>query len=532
MRRLLTAVMAVLGSAGCGAFSEDPHMMRIVCSSDAECSADEVCFADGCGDPGKNIVVEVRPNPQAGLHEQDFPVENLRPRHNLELFGPASIQGHVLRQSDTDAPGLAYTQPITVRATGESLLIPGVQRLYSGTFTPANGDWALKLGTGTFTITLQAADLELPPLEQTLTVEPGWDVPLDFTLPSITAVTRLAGRLVRQGDVRVDADLEIQALDASQHPLSQRVPVSRLTGDFLLVLPPSAAQLTHVLLQVTRSARSDALVPQKTFSVELPKGLAAPLEMGDYGEPVVLNGRAVDSAGRPVAGATVYVMGKVGGGGTFRSASVTTGADGLFTLRSLPSPQDAPMSLFVVPPAEALAGLTRQSTLVPRGGVSLADVRCPDKLEVRGVLLRPEGGLPAAGAQVVAYPVGELAGWPLPSDSVAGITDADGRFSLRLDPGEYRFDFSTVENLPRVSRFVTARPGEMSELVPFTLSKGRSITGQVTMREDAGERSLPVAYANLRFFRVVHVEGKLTSVLLAQATADSTGSYAATLPTR
>jgi hypothetical protein len=229
----------------------------------------------------------------------------------------------------------------------------------------------------------------------------------------------------------------------------------------------------------------------------------------------------------------VYVTGKVGGGGTYRSASTTTDADGAYTLRTLPSHPDTPMMLYAVPPARALAGLTRQSMRVPRtDGETLPTVTCPDKVEIRGVLLRPESNLPAAGVGVKAEPVGEVPGWPQPPVGMEGTTDEEGRYVLRLDPGEYRFDLSPAENLPRVSRFVTVRASENTELAPFTLSKGRSITGQVSMRASDNGLRATTGYAYIRFFRVVNVEGKPTSVLLAETVSDSSGNYTATLPAR
>jgi hypothetical protein len=533
MRRLLVAVLALGAGGGCG-LAEDFEAAQLVCRSDEECGPEQVCFADGCGNPGQNIVVEVRPNPQEGLHEQDFPVENLRPRHNIELFGPATLQGQVLRSGALGSTGLAYTAPISVRVTGESLLIPGQTRLYQGTFVPEDGSFALSVGTGNATITLQAADPEVPPVTQTRVVEPGSAVPLDFLLPAAESVTRLSGAVVRQGSTLVDADLEVQALDETLTPLSQRVPVARLSGSFALTLPPSAAQRSHVLLQVTqvtKGGRVESLVPQKTFTVDPRKPLPGPLELGDYGEPVMVRGRVLDSQGQPVPGTSVYVTGKVGGGGTFRSASAVTGADGVYTLRTLPSHPDTPLALYVVPPADTLAGLTRQTALVRRGDTVVQDVRCPNKVEVRGQLLRPEEGAPAAGVKVVATPLREVSGWPLPGEQVVGTTDESGLYMLRLNPGEYRFDFNAAENLPRVSRFVTVRPAEATELAPFPLSKGRGITGQVTMRATDGAVST-ASFASLRFFRVVNVEGKPSAVLLAEATADGAGNYVATLPTR
>lgn len=532
----LALLLLALAHPGCAYLPSEPELSTLVCRNDAECAEGQVCFLDGCGDPGQHIVVEVTPNPKAGLHAQDFAVENLRPQQNLELFGPATLQGRVRRETLLPGPEggtTLYVNTISVRASGESLLIPGVMRRHEASLVPDNGHYQLAVGSGSYTITLLTADPQVPPQVAERVVEPGQEVPMDFLLPAPTAVTRLAGKVVRLGNTLVEAELEVQALDGTLRPLSQRVPVVRGTGEFLLALPPSAAKLEHVLVQVT-PPRADALVPQKAFTVDPRPGHTEPLVLGDYGEPVKVKGRVVNRDGQPVANASVYLQGKVGGGGQLRTRTVTTGADGRFELHSLPSHPESPMTLYAVPPPSASAGITLHPTTIPPGGISLKDIICPDKIIVEGTLMRPEG-LPAPGVRVVAEPVGAVQGWPRPAvgTEAEAATDEDGRYRLRLDPGEYRFDFIPAENLPRVSRFVTVLPSTHLELASFTLSKGRRILGLVSIRgQELGNDAPGVPYASIRFFRVVNVEGKPTAVLLAQTVADSTGSYAATLPTR
>ena len=537
MRRFLVLVLAVLGTA-CSDF--DP--MPIGCSNDLECAEGEVCFAGGCGNPGENIVLEVRPNPQAGLHAQDFEVKSLSGQQNVELSDPSALQGRVSQEQETDSRPSAYSGAVTFRVTGESLLIPGVERRYTSTLTPENGTYQFPVGMGRYTITMTPAMADLPPVLHEQVVESGQTVGLDFLLPSPAAVTRLSGKVVRQGQLPVEADLEVQAFDSGLRPLSQRVPVQRSTGLFSLALPPSAAKTNNVLIQVTPATATSTpvLVPQKTFAVNPSQPLSLPLELGDYGVPVTVEGRLMDQAGLPIAEASVYVQGKVEGNGFFRSQKSVTDAQGRFSLLSLPSTPDLPHTLYAVPPPKARAGLTSRLVPVSYTGARLPDVLCPDRRIVRGSLLLPDSDAVAAGVKVQVEAVGDLPGWPRPtvSNDPVRLTDSQGRFELALDPGQYRLDFIPLENLPRVSRLIVVHPsgspstpGEALELPAFSLNKASRVSGVVTF---GGERfkGMAAGRASIRFFRVVNVEGRPTSVLLAESLTDDAGNYAATLPTR
>jgi hypothetical protein len=511
---------------GCAASSDE----FISCRSDSECGDTQVCFPEGCGDPGKNIVVEVVANPKGGLYAQDFQVDDLRSEHDIALFDPPTFQGQVRMQ--TTASSSAYAAPITLRMTGESQLLPGVVRYHETTFTPEDGGYSLPVGAGHYAVTLLTTDTELPPLFQSREVRPGRTETLDFLLPASTSLLRVYGKVVRHDGLPMDVDLEIQALDETLRPLSQRVPVTRATGEFSLALPPSAAWLSNINVQVLPTT-VDALLPQKLFNVDPREALQAPLSMGDYGSPVRVRGRVWGPDQKPVPQATVYLQGKVGGGGQYRSQKVHTDEGGFFEVLSLPSSGDSTMTLYIVPPPGSLAGLTLKSVSVARASsVTLADVSCAERTKVRGTLLMPNGSLPAVGAKVLAEPVGEVLGWPRPTLSAEAprTTDESGRFELWLDPGQYRFDFLPTEGLPRVSRIVSVLPGDM-ELSPFTLSKGRRITGRVSF---SGARLVEpaVPHASVRFFRVVHVEGKPSALLLSQTLTDQSGNYSTTVPAR
>nr|WP_225937603.1 carboxypeptidase-like regulatory domain-containing protein [Myxococcus sp. RHSTA-1-4] len=529
------ALLAVLAGTGCALLEEEPDPSQLVCRSDAECGPNEVCFPDGCGDPGRDIVVEVTPNPHDGMHAQDFRVDPVRPELDLELLEPARVAGRVVRATSLPAPDggtttRPYSEPLHLRADGESLLLPGVTRRYEAELVPINGAWELPVGTGEYAVTLTAGDLEVPPVRGTSHVEPGARVPLELVLPAPDTVVRLSGRVVRQGELLVDADLRIQALDADLSPLSQRVPVMRGSGDFTLVMPREAARRSAILLRVTALGEAP-WVPQKTFTVDPRAPLTSPLELGEYGEPVRVSGRVVGLDGRPVAGATVALRGQVGGGGLFHGPLATTTLEGRFTVDTLPAAPGGTLSLVVVPPLGVTAGLIVQPVEVPRTGAVLPDVVCPDRRVVMGTLHLPGSTEPARGVRVAVEPIAEVPGWPRPPGGGEALvaTDDEGTWRLRLDPAVYRVDFLPAENLPRISRVITVLPGEdatVQELATFNLQRGRTLTGRVT----DGTRTLP--YASIRFYRVGTLEGRPSSVLLSQTVSDHQGRYTALMPVR
>nr|WP_211194769.1 carboxypeptidase-like regulatory domain-containing protein [Pyxidicoccus fallax] len=534
-RLVALALLAALWGAGCALLEEEPDPSQLVCRSDAECAVNEVCFPDGCGDPGRDIVVEVTPNPHARQHAQDFRVDRVRPELNLELFDPAHVRGRVVRATSLPAPDggtvmRPYSEPLHLRAEGESLLLPGVSRWYEAELVPINGGWELPVGTGDYTVTLTAEDSQVPPVRGASVVEPGAQVPLELVLPAPDAVVRLSGRVSSQGQVLVDADLRVQALDTDSTPLSQRVPVTRGTGDFTLVMPREAARRPAILVRVTAMGEAP-WVPQKTFTVDPRAPLTQPLELGDFGAPVRVTGRVVGLDGRPVPGATVALRGRVGGGGTFHGPLATTSPEGRFAVDTLPSAPGDTLSLVVVPPLGATAGLTVQPVEVPRTGAVLPDVVCPDRRIVEGTILLPSGTHPAPGVRVAVEPIAEIPGWPRPpgGGEALGATDDEGLWRLRLDPAVYRVDFLPAENLPRVTRVITVLPGEdatVQRLATFNLQRGRTLSGRVT----DGSEALP--YASIRFYRAVTLEGRPMSVLLSQTVSDHLGRYKALIPVR
>lgn len=561
LRAALAALAVATGLAAC---ASGAPMAPPPCESDLDCAEGKVCFAEGCGDPGKNVVVEASGGSNSGIYARDYALPDgaLGKQRDFDLGGPLSLLGEFQRERTAIAnptDRTFYTDSVLLRAVGESALIPGVTRSFEQRFErPERGFFKMSLGAGRYRVTALAADPSVPPLaEPAVLVEPGAPSPaLTFAFPSVEGTPTLSGQLVKTlqsallpGEpVALTAHaLDLQAFDVdTREPLSQRFPVSSgqpgSRGDFAMTLSPEVRSRSALLLVAT-PREAGAPVPTKEFLVEAPFPNTLRLEMGDFGEPVPVAGRVVDPSGSPVRGALVVVEGQVVGDGTFRSRVAETDGDGRFTLLALPSRADGALTLTVAPPRDSAAAYTRSRVQVAiaagEGTLSPATIPCVARLEVEGTVLRPDGAY-AAGVTVRASPQREAgASATLIAETSETLTDDAGRFTLHLDPGTYRFEFLSPEELPAVTRLITVEPTYDQEgrarrqvqLREVSLATGRRVTGTVTGTM-GGRPGAGVPYARLRFFRVTQVEGKPAAILLGSTVADAQGAYRVVLPSR
>ncbi len=549
LRLPLLALLFAVGATGAGCTFGEATEPITFCSSDAECGENQVCFADGCGEPDRNVAVEITVNAVNGHLAQDFAVERLEAVQNFPVQQPAVIQGVVQVQSAGGANVLGYTNEVTFRASGESLIIPGQKRSLTYRVTPDRGAFQFFMPTGRYALTATPTNdtLYAPSYQNGVDVHPGDSAYVEITLPSFETLVRVDGRLVQTANPSVPvktAALELQALDpVTGRALSQRVPVSSghagATGDFFFYMDPPEGTEWIELRATPKDAT--AMVPTKTFLVRHGAKLMEPLELGEFGAPVTVTGRAVATNGKPLQRAVVFTDGEVGGGGRFKSDPVQTDADGRFVLRTLPSSKDGRLEIWVAPQAKDNSGVLRQPVEISAEGGEVGDLVAPDKLTVTGILNRPDGS-PAPGVAVVAVPFEAVEGAPLPSGNTETVTDELGRFTLLLDPATYRFDFLPTDTHPRVSRLVTIRAEldasaerlQAVSLPPFSLSRGRTVTGSISAvpRRLVQPETAPAPYASVKFFRVVTFGGKRSSLLLAETTADVSGRYSVVLPTR
>jgi hypothetical protein len=483
----------------------------------------------------------------AGLLAQDLALDDVHAQQDIAASFPGMLQGSIQFLNGSPPQPTPYDNSVAIRGRGESEIIPGVTRTFEVTLAPgrdgnpgstSGGLFALPVNAGVYAITANTLDPLIPPaVTQTRTaVRPGSISIVDILLGALTTpevFVRIIGPSSPSG-------LAIQAFSdpVATRPLSQRVPAGSGVN---LQLSPAVLLNPSFVVQV---APLDplALVPQKTFG-PFPSTLTPPsqnLDMGNFGLPAVVTGRIVDSQGVGISSATVYVDGRVGGGGTFKSRAVLTDEAGRFSLNTLRSAPDSNSTVWVIPPAQSGSGILRLRRAIDGADtIAIGNLICPDKIVVEGKIFKSDDSN-APGVQVIAVPIQSLNGLPVPGNGDQAVTDAESSFSLKLDPAIYRLDFIPSAQLPRASRFVAIAPEANPsggyrpvQLSDFALSKGRRITGTVTAPTSPNDNARLAPFTSLRFFRLINdLDGRPSSVLLAETVSDARGTYSVSLPSR
>ncbi|MFT3836430.1 MAG: hypothetical protein QM723_05475 [Myxococcaceae bacterium] len=540
----------------------------------------ELCFPDGCGDPGSGLVAEISGDSSAGLNPQDFALGDagFAPVQNFSFSEPMTLSGNFQRNTQDATKPVPYLYATNLILLGESALIPGVARSYQASFIGSDqGSFSISVGAGTYTTIASAADTSVPPLrEPGLQIEPGDEAMLTFQFPSVTATLALKGKLIKKTELtvpptQINLTASSQAMNITAYDPNTGLALSQVTqvasgfpssmGDFTIYIDPSARAASAINLVATPKD-PNSVMASKIFTLSNSNNPASPyptgdqlvLEMGDFGDPLpalylpdagMTLPRVLTSDGQPVANAIVSLEGPVASGGTFKSSAVTTDELGQFSIASLPSDPQAAFTLTVIPPTTSPAGITKRQVTVTTlngGTITPGDVLCDDKVVVSGTLQRPDRSTPAAGVLVTAVPISALPGdptQPLPKSVMQTNTDVSGNFKLLLDPRVWRLEFSPGETLPLTSIVLhVAREMENGQIkpvclnvncAPFPLWKGRQVGGHVSAPKSRGGG--PAAFSTVRFFRVDSVEQQPSSLLLGEAVVDAQGNYTLVLPT-
>lgn len=518
-----------------------PNVLGRSCQSDSECRDSEVCFADGCGDPGDAIAVEVVPDLQAGRYAQDFAIESLGATQDFRLVPTTSLQG-ILREAPTvDAdgepvPGRPYTGRITLQLAGESAVIPDLSRSANLSLELTDGRFSMPVASGIYVGTLTTADRRFPPLRFEVKVDAGTQQTISLELPSEDSLREVHGRLSSLGLPLLGQSFLIEPLDPeTREHLGQPATSDPLTGTFSLSLPAHyVVEGTPFRVRVIPTSPLSPFPSRTIENVSVVEDDPLHFDQGAALPRFRVSGTLVGPRGQPVVGATIYAEVETVSGGTARSETVLSDAKGAFSVDSFPTTQEGGR-LWIIPAARDAAGQTRVPFTLDLLPLDLGEQVLPVRTPVR-IIVEDAEGRTEEHASVVVDPVASVHALPLPTYGAEGVTLSEG-VVMWLEPGVYRVNVRRGAQKARLSRLITvlstsasadAPAPEQEERIP--VSQGRTVTGRVVSKGEATSRAIP--NARIRYVRRVESGDLRTHSVLAETTTADDGTYAVTVPTR
>ncbi len=325
--------------AGCNLFGE-PTPPEGTCTSDQDCRPPQRCYVDGCGTLPADLLAEVITSAPTGVTSVDLPVGT--PLANLPLVIPDQ---QLLQITVRRGPG-PYPTSVQLLASGESTLLPGVNRTAQTAGAAASGVFQVGLSTGVYTVVVSPLDPTVPPAMQTGVGMDAGVMALTLDLLPASQVQTVTGTVLAGPGQPEPVPPEVQLLAPDGRPLSARS-TADATGSFQLSFG-TGTLAGGALLQVTPGP--GALGAVATFPVSDPVRFGQPFVVGDAVAPVQVSGRLLGPDGTPVASASVFIQGAVVGGGSGNVGPSFSDADGGFSLRTLPQDGPGTLQLWIIPP--------------------------------------------------------------------------------------------------------------------------------------------------------------------------------------
>jgi len=516
---VLALIAVACGAREAGSITGAGGSGPVPCATDSQCGGGacvvNICVAPPAAIPG--LAIEITPPPgaisTAAFTEQTGMVLNGR-RVRLTTDEPKTV-----RLSFRDAMNTPVQMNASVTYTVPSLILGRPPLSFT---TELGAETALRLSASVLD---RAATVKLVPRAAASQVSPPLSFaapPGDnkvFTLPDLFAIRGVlrdaAGNIPRAPFVA--RAFQAQSLISTVSPLAE--------GDFVLFIP-AAASTTDLTLQIVPDSAAD---PWFAFNPFTASGMTAtstlnlaPVELADY---VVPNKFAVsvvgdDEAGPPVPGALVRASlvlettadSAAGPGGTTRFQSEAfVNAQGVAELDLLPGTQKPrAYDIRVIPDAKSVyRGYCRKNVAVTAGPGTLPTVVLKRRQLHAGRLLSADR-LPVPGAIVKATPrpgVADECTARFPGTSYV-VTNFNGTFTIRLDPGDYQFDYEPAPGspAPRLTDFILTVPETDDPNVDpdpadddVRLPPGVLVDGDVT--DNVGNPGNPVPGALVRIFQ-------------------------------
>jgi hypothetical protein len=319
-------------------------------------------------------------------------------------------------------------------------------------------------------------------------------------------------------------------------------PLTQADGSFQLLVPSITNAALPLTIQLTPQSQNDPWFISSNVSLSNPIPTPfPPFMLAAYTAPSPITVVAQDAANNNVSGALVRAQTTVLTsllGTTDFARSATTDSSGTASLSLLPGSNSAPLtySFVVIPPA----GSSSATTCPP--SVTLPVLTPPTftlqrRPNLVGAVTDGQGN-PVANVAITATPDSS----PVPScpstPAAPGntTTDANGVFSLPLDPGTYQLDYDPPAGsaAPRFTEYQVAVPvlgggtdggTPMIPPHPVQLPVAAAVAGTVV----GPDGTTPLPSATVRFFetRGAVADGgtPLAPLLRAQTVTDANGAF-------
>jgi hypothetical protein len=521
----------LLAFALCGCSLREPHVTAASCTSSGQCARSNVCFLGECRPPASGLSVvtaEVRPPGDSAFGMRQARVDLRQSALNDFSLSPVVPLGGTVVQLQDGAPPRPIPGALVTLTSGTPILADRVEQIVSS--ADAAGAFKLRVPEGTWNVLVQPPSV-LPPFHAAALDTAKPPAPFDISLPQPSALVASEGVLVAGGQPLPGAS--VTAVDGQGGPLSAPT-VSQADGGFALSLPPGTSQYE---LQVGPAGAGVAGVdagpgpaaptpdPLPTYDPVLvqpatPLPLTVPLPLPPAS---TVSGIVLDSAGNPVVSAVVYARSTSTSTGWSLARSVSTGADGTYTLKL----RDGTYAMEAAPLADPNAPALSIEKPVTVAGGAVVDFTCPAKLRRFGLVVGPDGRPLGANVQVIATRLADRLVTTRSAFTLA--TDANGIYHLVADAGVWRLEVVPPAglSLPRkIVQVVLDGPdvGEIA-LPAIQISPALHAVGSVC---GGGCRvDTVVAGATVSFYSL---DSNGRSVLLGSAVTDRSGRYEAVLP--
>lgn len=443
--------------------------------------------------PGAYLVSARAPGLAPALQEVVRPAGEPLTRVDLSLAAPLSLTGRTVeRGSGEPLPATALVlsrEPERGVPRGE---LPAEERPF--TSSDGHGRFSFAgLGPGRYTLEAEAAGHARVRLAGVAVPRAG---PLEVTLSGAGLVEGLvldaAGRPAEGAEVAFTGGDQVLVVTSGP------------SGGFAAEVPPRSYRIS------ARRGEAAAALPSPlaVAAGQVVRGLQLRL-----GTSAALQGVVVDSAGAPIARATVGISPAGEGGELGRTA---TGADGRFAFRGL-----AAGAYDLDAGAEGFAAVVRQGLTVAPGDAFEVRLTLAGTGAVEGAVSDGQGR-PLAGARVRG---GKLWGSVGQVDAEA-VTGEDGRYRLGgLEPGRTTVRARRSEALGGASQLLLVEEGRTSR-ADFTLPGTGVIEG--TVRTSGG--AAPPAPVRVVLFQAGGGRGGMGGRQPEMVPTDAAGRFQASVP--